>query len=167
MCLPTEESPPKAKLSKFGQIQVISSCYTPPNLVCCNINQSALATCSLVLWKLEITAFQNFTFWVISLTSEKKLLLELLLLVYHIHISSFYLFISTILLKEKKWLLRTSGLFFLGFHIVKINSGYQLQFQRLSRRVKKKTRAGVRKIKAGSAAWLWCWPKKMVKKSIF
>jgi len=71
---PEKKAPPKAKLSKFGQIQTISSCNTPSNLVYCNINQSALATCSLVLWKLEITAFKNFTSWVIPLTSEKKLL---------------------------------------------------------------------------------------------
>lgn len=65
----------------------------------------------------------------------------------HTHTSSFYLFISTTLLKEKKWLLRTSGLFSLGFHVVKINSGYQLQFQRLSRRIKEKKQGGGKKNK--------------------
>lgn len=149
---PMEESPPKAKLSKVSQIQIISSCNTPSNLPYCNI---ALATCSLVLWKLEITKFQNFMFCVISLTLEKKLLTGIApARIPHTHHP------STSLLAQPSWKKKTGCwehlvCCLLDFTlIVKINSGYQLK--------KKK------KKKAGSAAWLWSWPKKkMVKNPVF
>lgn len=73
---PQKKAPQKPNSPNFTKLKYLQ-CNTPFSLAYCNTNKSALATCSLVLWKLEIPAFQNFTFCVISLTLGKKLLTEI------------------------------------------------------------------------------------------